>query len=222
MNLTDIHELKAILEITASDTSEDVRLNFYIEWATALIKEYLNRPLAYETRTEFYSGTGTQKLLLRARPVVVTGLEVRVDNAGYYGAPDDSFGSGSVLTFGDDYFLELDQSDGTSRSGILVRRSAVWERPFVRFRGLLSPLVGEAFGNVKVTYTGGWKPETIPPEVRQACCMLVAKLRYLYPLGVNLVSEHYEERHITIGSRSRNYLLSEVASLIRTHRNYKF
>ena len=67
---TDIQELKSVLEIDPGNTSEDKKLLLVIEWASAWMEEILGRPgFGYKARTEFYSGTGTQTLLLRSRPV---------------------------------------------------------------------------------------------------------------------------------------------------------
>ena len=85
MNYTDLRELKSVLQVPAGDLSEDVSLNFIIEQASRWIDELLGiRPIEKKSRTEFYAGTGTQKLLLRARPVFTTpALQVYLDEAGW-------------------------------------------------------------------------------------------------------------------------------------------
>lgn len=222
--LTDLRELKTFLEIDPDDTQEDKKLNFLLEQATDWIAELLNRPgLFYKSRTEYYAGTNRATLLLRSRPVYTTPtIQVWVDEGGFFGSVDGSFGDSDEKTYGDDFALQIDQDDGTSRSGILVRIKGVWPRPVQRSRGLLAPYVGRAFGNVKVTYTAGYTVDTLPSLLRQACNTLVSKMRYLFPLGMELSSESYEERSISILGERKDYLLSLVKSQILGFRNWVF
>jgi hypothetical protein len=68
---------------------------------------------------------GTEFLQLKHLPVALTGIEVREDVGGHAGQTDDSFGDDTVLTLGDDYFLDLDDhSNSLSRTGILYRVGA--------------------------------------------------------------------------------------------------
>ena len=221
--MTDLRELKALLEISSSDSSEDIKLNFLVEQASNWIEEFLGRGnLGYAARTEFYKGSGSQKLLLRHRPVYTSPtIQVWVDEAAFYGAVSGSFGSTTTLTWGDDFTLQIDQPDGSSRSGVLIRPETFWPRPQVRQGGYLSPHFGEGFGNVKVTYTAGYTVENLPSVLRLACNILVAHLRYLFPLGMFLASESYEERSISFMQRRRS-LMSMVEPMLTGFRNWKF
>ena len=68
MLYSDLREIKSVMGIDPGDTSVDKSLNFYIEQASAWIEELLNRPgMSYKSRTEYYKGTGTQKILLKSR-----------------------------------------------------------------------------------------------------------------------------------------------------------
>lgn len=220
----DLRELKALLEIDQDDLSQDKVINFLLEQASGWIDELLGRPgNAYASRVEYYQGTGTSKLMLRSRPVFATPtILVSVDEAGFYGAPSGSFASNTALTYGDDFFLKADQADGSSRSGILVRRNALWPKPQVRQIGLLSPHVGEDFGSVKVTYTGGWSVDTLPSSIRLACNLLVTRLKYLFPLGAELSGEGFEERSISVVTSDKHKLLALVMPLLWGHRSWQW
>src|SRR6266404_3179211 len=92
MILSDLREVKAYLDIPPGNLSEDVKLSLFIEVASEWLQEVLNRQLTYAQRTEFYNGTGTQKLLLKSRPVFLTPpLQVYVDEGGYWGSVTGSF-----------------------------------------------------------------------------------------------------------------------------------
>lgn len=223
MLLTDLDQLKAVLQIPAGDTSEDVTLGFYATWASAWIEELLDRPLTYQSRTEYYDGNGTNKLPLKARPVFTTPtIAVNVDESGAWGAPSDSFGSETALTWGEDFALKLDQSNGSSRCGLLIRLNDVWPRRAVRSAGLLSPWLEPSLGSIKVTYTAGYTPDTLPEFIRTAAIFLVSKMRHILPLGVELTSESYEERSISWSPSQKNYLLGLVRPLLWTSRNWSW
>lgn len=229
MILSDIRELKSVLEIDPADSSEDKRLLFFLEHVSDWIEEWLNRKLFYKTRTEFYKGTGTQKLLLRARPVVPaptdgnSALTVYEDTGANFGSTTGSFDpTTTLLTYGTDYCLDIDQDNGTSRSGILYRINDAWFRPTVRARGWLYPFQSTDFGSYKIIYTAGFTMDTLPATIREACNIGVARLRYVWPLGLPLSSESYEERSISVMGEVKNYLYSMMYGQIIFYRNWKF
>lgn len=222
MLLSDINEAKKILAIPFDNTTEDVQLSLYLEFASALIEEILNRSLFYRERTEYYNGTGTLQLCLRARPVFTTPtIEVWIDRDGWYGSHQDAF-SGDPKVYGRDFCLVIDQDDGSSRSGILVRMNDVWPRMSFRQQGYLSPFVVHGFGNIKVVYTAGYTIDTLPAPLRAACDLLVARYRYVFPLGMELSSESYEERSISNMANARDYLLGLIKPMILPYRNWSW
>lgn len=225
MILTDLNELKGLLEIDPADRAEDKNLLFLSEYASGIIEEFLDRPgLSLRERTEYYAGTGTNLLCLRSRPVYASPApSVRVDSQGFFGAASGSFGSDTALTYGTDYAVKIDQDDGLrGRSGILVKMTGYWERPRVRTPGLLTPYLGQGQGNIKVTYTGGYTADSLPLNFRLAASLLITKLRYIFPLGVELGGEGYEERSISVAAPQRGYLMSLVRPLLWGHRNWSF
>ena len=81
-------------------------------------------------------------LILRNRPVWNDStLEVREQPGAYAGQLSGSFGSGTVLTKGVDYWLDCNASDQISVSGILYRIGGSWAA---------EP------GSIKVTYNSGF------------------------------------------------------------------
>lgn len=225
MLLTDLREVKSILQIDTCNDAENKVLSFYIEWASRLIEDYLDRQnvLEYQSRTEYYNGTGTQELLLKSRPVYTTPtIQVWEDSSSHFGSEADDFPSSSALTYGEDFFLVLDQTDTTvSRSGILVRRNKFWNKRNVRQGGYLSPFIGPNYGTIKVTYTGGYKVDDLPSDIRMAANMVVAKLRMVFPMGMVLNSESYEERAVSY-VKYRNDLLGVVKPILFQYRNWKW
>jgi hypothetical protein len=222
--LSDLQEAKAILEIDADDPTEDVRLLIFLEWASQLIEaEILDRPLALKSRTEYYAGTGTQQLLLRSRPVFTTPtIEVSVDDSGLFGQVSGSFGSDTALTWGDDFGLKIDTDDGSSKCGILVRNNALWERPSVRYRGLLSPSIGPAFGNIKVTYTAGYTVATMPAPVRAACLAIVATYRFIFPIGMPIGGDGYESATVNVLNEKKGYLTALAKPHLMAFKNWSW
>lgn len=224
MIYTDIFEVKTILSIPLNDNSEDIALNFYIEQASSLIDEFLNRPdISYKSRTEYYNGSGTQKLNLRSRPVFTDPtIQVFTNDTAYFGSVSGSFDSSTALTYGTDFALQIDQENGSSRSGILININKFWNKPSYRQRGFLSPFIGEGYGNIKVIYTAGYTVDTLPAGLRGAANLLVARMRYVFPLGMELTSESYEDRAIAMGTERRDYLLALVKPMLFTYRNWRW
>jgi hypothetical protein len=230
--LTDIHELKSVLEIAENDDSENASIMLLAQQATSLIEEALGRigadltRLYKQERTEYLSGTGTQILLLNFRPVWTTPTpQCWVDEGGYWGQASGAFGSSpdTQLTWGTDFALRIDDGGtGLGRSGLLIRINRDWERPQVRMRGYLSPSMGPAFGNIKVTYTAGFNVDMLPAVFRLACGLVVARLRTLYPYGMLPTSESYEERSVSMSVPDRNKILEFVTEMLWNYRNLRF
>ncbi|MCC6425108.1 MAG: phage head-tail connector protein [Phycisphaerales bacterium] len=227
MLLSDIDEVKSVLQIPSGDKSDDKLLMFLIDMASEWIQEVLGRKLGEKvSRTEYYNGTGMQNLMLRERPVFTSPtIEVWVDHDGNFGATSGAFASSTEITYGNyqnGFCLDIDQDDETSRSGILIRLGTTWPKPSYRARGLLTPFVGQANGNIKVTYTAGYTIDTLPSQLRLACSILVAKLRSLLPEGMEIGSESYEERHIAVVWDHKHSLISTIRPMIWSFRNFKF
>lgn len=235
MLITDLRELKGIMDIDPLDTSEDKKLLWLIEMATDIIEKWLNRSLSYKVRTQYYKGTGTQKLTLRNRPVYptsapsvaaslpFTAIDAAVNEQGYFGTASGSFSNTpNPMVFGANYTLEIDRDDGGSDSGILIRIGNYWPRPVVRQAGLLSPFVWDDPGSIQITYTAGYTVDSLPAQMRFAANLLVARMAYLMPLGMAVTSESYIDRNINLVDERDGYLLGLVAPHLTWFRNFKF
>lgn len=227
MLYSDLLEIKSMFQIDPNDKSEDKSLGFILEMASSWIEQAINRPgLTYKQRTEYYNGSGTQKLLLRHRPVFLTPSlpSVFVDENGYFGSVSGAFtDSTSTMVYGVDYCLWLDGDDLTkSKNGILVRINDIWPKPMVRQAGYLSPFVSTGFGSIQVNYWAGYTVDTLPAAFRMACDLLVAKLRFIFPLGLELNSDAFEDKNIAIAASQKQYLMSLVMPMLMPFRNWTF
>lgn len=226
--ITDLLELKSYLEISPDDTEEDKKLFFLIDLATNWIEELLDRSLFLKERTEYYSGTGTQQLLLNCRPIIdPTSVVVVTNQTGYYGSNPNTSGETALEYGGNNGFavkLDGNDNDGNpiSKCGILIRIGQYWEKPQVRTWGLLSPFLGNGFGNIKVTYTAGYTIDSMPALLRGACNFLVARLRYILPVGFELSGDSYEEKNYSFASSQKQYLIGQVWPMLQNFRNWNF
>lgn len=229
MLLIDLLELKALLQIPSGDTSQDLSLSFLIRYASTWLEELLDRSLQYRERVEYYDGSGTQQLLLRARPVPnpqVVPMTVWVDPNGFYGSTSGAFSDNppnNPLTYGQDYCLKLDDRDSqVSRSGILIRMQGnLWPNRFYRQAGILTPFPGNPYGNIKVQYTAGYTPDTLPEPLRLACFWLTMTMQRMIPLGV-LTSENYQDRSVSYFLPQKRQMLAQVWSMAGGFRNWSF
>lgn len=115
--------------------------------------------------TQYYNGNNQSAFQLKHRPVrSVSALYFDAD--GYYGQGTDAFSSDDLLTAGTDYYLDIDQDDGTSRSGMVWKASGTWYGRVRSYQGMLLGRTVDGTGNIKATYTPGFL--TIPYPVRAA------------------------------------------------------
>ena len=92
----------------------------------------------------------------------------------------------------------------------------------VRSPGYLTPYVQEDTGSIKVTYTAGYTVDSLPAQLRTACNLLVARMNYIFPLGVELNSDGYEERSVGVVISEKDKLLALIKPLILPYRNWVF
>lgn len=221
---SDLRELKEMLEIDPGDRSEDLRLNFWLKLASDICEGYLGYSLFRQERTEFYKGTNTQKLVLRSKPAYSDPTpQVWVDEGAHFGAnPQGAFPDTTKLTYGTDYSLWMDDDQTKSKRAILLKYNGYWQKTSRRQAGLLSPFVDENYGSIKVTYTAGYYPEDLPGELILACVELVARLRFMMPLGLPMNSDSFAGRSVSIAQRERNWLLDQVKHRLFQFRTRRF
>lgn len=223
MILGDLVTLKSLLEIPDCVTTEDRRLLIFLQWATEWVEELCDRKFGYGQYTEYIDAKGTQRLLLRHRPARPSGMQVWLDSASNFNAGDDPFPDTSLLTYGTDYILEIDDvAKNWSKRGILYRINATWARRWTRSGPYLSAFHLDNPGTVKVTYNAGYAVDEMPANVRGAVLTLVAKMRNYFPLAMEIGGEGYEDRSLSYNLTDRNYLLTSVKDMLVNHRNWSF
>ena len=63
----------------------------------------------------------------------------------------------------------------------------------------------------------------MPALLRQAVLTLVVRMRYLMPVGMEIGSESYEERNITVVAEKKDYLMGIVKPMVLPYyRNWSF
>ncbi len=153
--------------LSANDALKYTQLLFAAE---DQIKRWTQRDFVYRsTVTEYYDGSGTQNLCLRRTPIPADGIiSVYLDYAGNAGSTDGSFGADTLLTEGEDYYLDPDSlfGDGMSYSGILKRIDAVWPLRRRRPQDHLAYGLESLPGCLKVTYAAGYT--LIPYALKRA------------------------------------------------------
>lgn len=168
---------KGYLGIT--DSTWDLQLETLLPVAELRVERYCNHEFTEDDFTEYYSGDGTNKIVLRRWPVVSV-TNVWQDPAGAYGDGVDAF-SGDPLVQGVDYALKIERN-GESQSGIIERLNGIWSSYGVRRQlGLVSPVVAPLTGNIKVTYT----TTSAPVDVQYATALYLAWLLSLSDGGIN-------------------------------------
>lgn len=222
--LTDLASLKNFLQanptlVTPYGPLSDATLNLYIAEVSALISEWCGREFGLFDYTEYYSGSGTQDLVLNQRPVISI-TNIWEDVNGYYGTGPDAF-TADPLVAGVNYALVPDQSNGSSRAGIVKNVRYVWQKRWTYATGLLTPLLTSSLGSIKVSYRAGYDP--IPQDIQMACNLAIALLIRTAPWGRPLASESYEERSVSFYNQMSKYgILSQVVMYLARYRNIGF
>ncbi len=142
------------------------------------------------------------------------GLAVWYSPVAYSGDSPSGFPANSQLVLGVDYGLDRDQSDGTSKSGLLTRLgggvtgAAGFGWPWNQYRQgslttWLPPVWPQGYGNVRCIYGSGYgigAPDahgpmpadtTLPPELTWCVNTLVGWARTVVPVGIPLESKTF-------------------------------
>lgn len=195
MALTTKTNVKILIGV--SDTSLDDVIDLLIPQADAILKGYLQREIEQVTYTEYYCGTGDQRLVLNQSPVQSI-TSVYEDTGGYFGNGTDAFSASSELVDGTDYVLRKDDDTATekSKSGILFRIGKSWPRPQTRKYSQLASAPGLAIGNIKVVYVAGWA--IVPADIQFAANKLVASMISTRDKTGHIQSENIEDYSYTL------------------------
>jgi hypothetical protein len=144
----------------AWDYSKDNHIERLINSVSSMVAKYCNRKFIADTYSEFYKGSGRQKLVLNQYPINAI-TSVKVDSA--------------ALTAGTDYVT----SDATYNDQGIIFKPNGWT-----WYGYLTGLVGELTApvdNIEVVYSAGYtlEPEAsrdLPWDLEQAVVSMVADL----------------------------------------------
>lgn len=218
MSLAFLADVKAQLKIPAATTTNDALLSSMLNAASAAIENYCKRQFSTSTRVEFYSGDGSQTLLLRNTPVQSVG-GVWLDDTGYFGAGADPFATATLLVAGTDYALAADNDSDpeVSASGILRRINNVWPAVWQRAPGMLIPTVAPGIGNIRVEYVSGYS--AIPADLRQACAQFAAQM--FRTRDPSLSQEAYEDYSYTRGAAADQLAtFGTVVSLLKPYKRW--
>jgi len=170
MALTTVSKLKTFLKVT--DFTNDEYYQVLLDSASSHIENYCKRKFAKATGIEEYLTTNSSRILTLKRTPVWEVTSVKLDYNGRYGQ-NGGFGSDTLLVEGENYYLDIDSSEGLSYSGRLFKADGIWlERSPGNIRGhLYNPNI-PAYGNVLVVYTGGYDP--IPDDLQNATIQLAS------------------------------------------------
>lgn len=178
-DLTTLCKQKTFLQIAEDDTSRDKTLRQLITQVSGLIEEWCGRSFGPAEYTEFYSGDNTPILILNQRPVTAI-VSIYEDEYGYWGQGPDPFNAETLLTEGEGYALEVDQPDGSSRCGMVMRLNGSWCRPSRVEAGNLSQWAPYGTGNIKVVYTAGYQrvPAGVELATQEAVAAILRSAKY--------------------------------------------
>jgi hypothetical protein len=195
--LASLSQLKILLSVALSDTSQDAILQQCLDAATQAAQSYTKRPglvsppVTYDgtgsnPRPVYLSGTGTDTIRLPHYPVGGSSITIFEDLMGFFGTAPNAFAA-AALTEGVDYVLGRDDPTGTylSLSGIVHRlrspnlSSVLGVVPGGVPYGTLSggpagPTWSRSQGSVKVTFTAGFVAGGVPPDLANAVAEIAA------------------------------------------------
>lgn len=216
MALTTLTRVKRALGIADSDTGSDALLTDLIASASARINRWCRRTFERDTYTEYPRSYGTRKIRFLQKPVL-TLTSVHIDST-------RTFASGSLLTVDEDYALINQQ---------LVRLGGVWPMGIENRRGLLANIQRPAEGAVKVVYVAGYDDPNedagdpaspMPPDLMQACNLLVARDFGLAGTGESMQSETLEDysymRQRGGTERDEDGIPPEITGLLAPYRRH--
>lgn len=154
--LTNLSEYVSALGLSTTVADVDAKaLLLHLAGAEAALKRACNREFVYASRTAYLASNWHDCIVLPETPVEsITSLYW--DLGAFGGQNADDFAATTLLTLGDDYFLDRDRgSDSYSNSGRVFRIGGVWTGGYRR-NGTLSVQRVPAPGTIRCVFTGGY------------------------------------------------------------------
>jgi len=188
----------------AWDYSKDKLIERNINSVSSMVSKYCNRNFIADIYTEYYKGSGRQKLVLNQYPInAITSIKVE----------------SAALTAGTDYVT----SDQTYLDQGIIFKNTGWV-----WYGYLTGLVGELTApvdNIEVVYSAGYtlSPEssrTLPYDLEDACISMVASL-YGEQQDSTVGLKHLSQGKLTY-IWNDNPLIQQYASVLDIYRKAVF
>ena len=177
--LGDLTELKLHLGITGA--GEDSLLTQLLHQMDDVFWQFTKRRSAEflsSEQTEYYSGAGFASIPLRRRPATAV-ANVWLDGGGRFGQGVDAFPASSLLTSGEDYYVETLEERKDNPSLLHYAGAAYLSDERDVSLGGLDAQFGAGWpigtGNVKVQYTAGWT--AVPNDIRLAIYTLAGMVK---------------------------------------------
>jgi hypothetical protein len=169
-------------------------------------------------------GTGTitlsQAAALTGLTTLSFGANIVQDDLSYGGSVPGSFSSpSSQLYYGNDYWIDRDQPDSSSRCGCLWRINQTWSTKYYAPGINLSTVPINGQGNLMVTYCAGW--DKLPYDITLAAERMVAQLRASTRAGSLLSNLSYEGAALSMMQQQIKYSItaSEAGGLLAPYVN---
>lgn len=199
--LTNLSEY-AIHALGSPSSITDANGKFYTQLlfsAEDMIRRYTGRQLTRASYTEYPASTGGPTIQLREFPVAVSSasFSLYLDLSAKGGQLATDFAASTLLTFGEDYELDMSGSvTGESLTGLVYRTGTLWPARAYRPPGpdtnLLSYHRRQWPGIIKVTYTAGYN--LVPYDLKRAVWSLATQMSTMAPFGAVFMSESGEGR----------------------------
>lgn len=155
----------------ASDTARDAALELILNDVNNAINLYLRNPLEQVSRTEYIDAPATDRIVLRYWPVVtITSVKVAYMSNG----DPSKFTSDTLWDQYTDWILEVDESDGSSRCGVLRATQGYWSVNYRRPPGRLTSRLDPDFRAVQIVYVAGYL--AIPSSLKTAAQIMTSRI----------------------------------------------
>lgn len=187
--IIDLPEYRALSGYTSTQVPDTVLLPIINETNDAIAR-FIRQPLDSKTYTQYYNAPPSPRIPLRQWPVTaVTTVKV----AYFSGGDPTAFDANTVWNQYTDWVLEVDDSDESSRQGVLRSLRGYWGYQFRYPPGRLAYDMSPDWKAVQVVYTAGY--EQIPQSLKSAALLIVGRLylmrRGLLPASASLNGGSY-------------------------------
>lgn len=230
MALTTVNEVLTILNIFAGEDDLVTRYDALRMAAERAVKNWVKWNIEQVTGAiKYLDGKGYADVYLP--PYVSAVTNVWVDLNGHYGQGSTPFPAATLQAAGSDYMLVLDSDDArtpSSKSGILRRTGspnpflfpsdAIYARGTWGLSWQKGPYWPAAPGCIKVEYTYGFAPGTIPEDIKLAVAETVGVARNMVLYGAMPQSESLVDYsyNLMIDLKARQFLT--VQGLLASYR----